>query len=150
MALGGRGGTQIRSSIKAYRATSAQTINASTFTKIQCNGEAYDVLEEYDPITNYRYTAKRACRGLIIAAIYYNGYQTDRRFDVRVKLNNATYPISLECYFSTGAAQGRIAVGTVELAIDDYLELYTYHNCDVSKDVYYGEGMTYLIVHQIG
>ena len=42
--------------VKAYRASSAQTINTGAYRKIQFNAEEVDLLNEFDSTTNYRFT----------------------------------------------------------------------------------------------
>lgn len=42
--------------VKAYRASSAQTLGGSSWTKIQFNAETIDALGEFDSTTNYRFT----------------------------------------------------------------------------------------------
>ena len=44
----------------AYRATTAQSINAATNTKIQYNTEDFDTDSCYDNTTNYRFTPNKA------------------------------------------------------------------------------------------
>ena len=43
------------SAFSAVRITSTQSISSGTWTKIQCNGETFDVNNEYDNTTNYRF-----------------------------------------------------------------------------------------------
>lgn len=46
-----------------------QSIPRTTWTKIQFNSETYDEQGEYDPITNYRFTAKKAGYYAITAVV---------------------------------------------------------------------------------
>lgn len=57
-------------SFQARRITSAQSISASTWTKVQYNGESFDSDSCYDHTTNYRFTPNVAGKYYIYASVY--------------------------------------------------------------------------------
>lgn len=138
---------------RAYLATGVQSIEATTFTKILLNAEDYDAQNEFvpytdNPTTQARFTAGKAGLYLIIGTIYYNTGQLTKRWDVIIR-KNGTAIQSLEYYFSSATAMVGQAVTIASLDASGYIELWTYHNCDVAKDVYYGTAQTNLIIQRI-
>ncbi len=74
--------------VRAYRATTDQTITASTWTKVALNAEAFDTADCFDSTTNYRWTPNvagyyqlsfsvnfSAASGMVgsLSAVYKNG-----------------------------------------------------------------------------
>lgn len=55
--------------ISVYRATSNQTVAAASSDKVQFNTELFDVKNEYDSATNFRYTATKAGKYLVSASL---------------------------------------------------------------------------------
>lgn len=110
----------------AYRASSNQSITASTYVKVQLNAEAFDTAAAFDSTTNYRFTApvagiyrfEFAVSGsgtsptLIFAALYKNGS--------KIGVGNESAAVSA---FSEGVSTGSCLL---QLAASDYIELYCY------------------------
>lgn len=112
------------SSFRAYQST-AQSLAATTFTKIAYQTEVFDNLGEYDN-TTYRFTAKDVgiysisgsvgwAAGVdgnrLIVSIYLNGTETKRLFD-----------------FMMGGANNAVTSGStiLKLAAGDYVEIFGY------------------------
>ena len=109
----------------AYQ-SSAQTIGTNTFTKVQYQTEEYDTNNNYDNVTNYRFTPTVAgyyqVNGLIgmssatvggVLMVYKNGSRykdgngtssgsTALGVSAQVYLNGSTDYIELYCYISVG------------------------------------------------
>ena len=111
---------------------SAQTINTSVFTKMQCNTEEFDTASCYDPSTNYRFTPNVAgyyqVNGNVSytaqvtapqLAIYKNGSQAKignnpatgnwSCVSALIYLNGTTDYIELYCAHVTGTTQTLLA-----------------------------------------
>lgn len=105
----------------AYQ-SSAQTISAVTFTKIQLQTEEFDTNNCFDSTTNYRFTPNVAGYYQINGSIYYNGAATCQIYIYKngtlfkrgsqVNTTNVESVVSALVYFN----------GTT-----DYVELYGYH-----------------------
>jgi hypothetical protein len=98
---------------QAYRATSNQSISASTWTKVALNAEDYDVDNLFDSTTDFRYTPNKAGKYVFGYASNTNG--TTVTFAV---YKNGT----LNKYFPMGA-------GSVTLTMNgttDYAEFYVF------------------------
>jgi hypothetical protein len=126
-----------------------QSVPTGAFTKILLNAENYDEQGEFDNVTNYRFTAKKAgyyqvnaCAVLnlsvdtarLIAFIYKNGAMVARA-DSQMSVANT--------YVSANVSD------VIYLAADDYLELYVWHNCGSNRDIYGGSAYTFLSIHKL-
>ena len=67
--VSGAGGENVPA-FQARRITSSQSISASTWTKVQYNGEIFDTDSCYDHTTNYRFTPNVAGKYYIYASVY--------------------------------------------------------------------------------
>lgn len=123
----------------AYRATSNQTLNTATFTKVQLNTEEFDTANCFDNTTNYRFTPTVAgyyqiigSVGLngtntrILCAIYKNGSEYFRGIDASVNLSQVT--VSGLVYFNGST---------------DYVELYVYATFAGTSDIVSGQKYVY-------
>ena len=115
---------------RAYRTTSAQSIGAATYTKIQLNAESFDTDSCFDSTTNYRFTPTKA------------GYY---QCQAAISLGSASGIQFLNIY-KNGAENSRFgptASGGLALIVSDliycngttdYLELYIYSGTSASID----------------
>jgi hypothetical protein len=111
----------------ATRTGSAQTVSASTWTKIQLNGEDFDTASAFDSTTNYRFQPAVAGyylitgaletdgRTTVISSLYRNGLEYQRgsrtdaanvsinsNFSVVIFLNGSTDYVELYGFVSSG------------------------------------------------
>ncbi len=134
-----------QSAALGYRATSDQTITKNTWTKVQLNAESYDIQGEFDPTTNYRFTAKKAGLYLVIGKIYYGSFEGGKTAYIKVKKSGADLLMNILQAYIGSYVHWQVS-GVASLAANDYLELFTYHNCTVNKDLCIGEASTFLSV----
>jgi len=123
------------------------SVSASTWTKLPFDAEEEDVQGEYDPSTNYRFTATKAGKYLAIFTIEYYPNATPAVVTVRWNKNGAGYSPYYHIRTSAQAAiYVRITV-IVEMSAGDYLEPY----CYVSQDgtIYHGTSASGLFIAKI-
>lgn len=111
-----------------------QSINTSTWTKILANSEAYDIQNEYDNATNYRFTATKA--GLYLAIGLVTIYQLADGAGVFAAIyKNGGEVVEGRVWVSkvNESATGQI-ITALSLAAADYLELYIYHTHGSARD----------------
>ena len=136
-------------SAKAYRNTSVQAIANVTTTKVQLNGESWDVASEFDSATNYRYTAATTGTYIVTFSVYIQG-QSSGSYNQGYVYKNGTTFVSNVVSVPGGAQDVAMSgAGMVQLTAGDYLELYAYQNSGSSKNIYNGEGYTYLTVQRV-
>jgi hypothetical protein len=128
----------------AFRATSTQSVNTVTFTKVQFNGESFDTANCFDSSTNYRFTPNVAGYYQINASLTTN-YATLKRFLFQFYKNGAAYSVPVD--LDKGAAEAssfNSASGNTLVYMNgstDYLEVYVYLNGTTSGSslgVYFG------------
>lgn len=140
--VGGSVSAPGNSSFRANQST-AQSITAITWTKVQFQTLVWDTQNEFDPTTNYRFTAKQAgiysfqtgvtflstaSAQSVTAALYVNGLQ-------HTELIIGCSPGS--GYWTTGGGSA-----LVKLNAGDYVEVYTYFSSSLSTTIG-GAGLTY-------
>lgn len=114
-------------------ASANQSLPNATSTKVTLDTELYDTNSNYDPTTNYRYTApvsgfysfRGSCGvsninpGVVVAYLYKNG--------AAVKTGNLSYGTG-------GNDVGSVVVGDIQLVSGDYIELYAYQSSGGAKN----------------
>ena len=134
VAQGGTGIATAQPSVSASRG-SIQSITQATFTKIQLNGEQFDVGGYFDSTTNYRWTPLVAGKYLVCAGATYNGLDDQARNLIAVYKNGSSYLSAITK--SSGVDDN---TSTISCVLDmngstDYLELYTYHSSAAAKNL---------------
>ena len=114
-----------QSAARAYKHASDQSIANITVTKVVLEAENYDIQNEFDPATNYRFTAKTAGLYLILAQLDYEPVAPGALYQCRIHKNNVYYQTG-NCY-AVGTVVGTpMTAAIVQLAVNDYIEIYTY------------------------
>ena len=110
------------------RITSDQTIPNSTWTKLQLGTEFFDIQNEFDNVTNYRFTATNAGKYLLTIEVDLEDLADGTTLGCIIKKNGAYY--SAFTSFATGAARTCSFAGAdvIHLAASDYVEAFVYHN----------------------
>jgi len=107
--------------------TTNQSIPKQTWTKIQLDTKIYDIQDEFDFITNFRFTAKNAGIYMVIGQLNVNA--TDGEvYGMGLSKNGGINDIEND--LAPGATIGIAWQGSgfFQLAVDDYIELYVWHN----------------------
>lgn len=110
----------------AVSRTSTQSINGSTYTKLQLNVETSDVDNAFDNVTNYRHTPTKAGKWLYISCVSVSGILTTEYLINAIYKNGADVGETIGIGFSNMWVQQTAMLdmnGTT-----DYVELYLYHN----------------------
>lgn len=137
-----------QSRTRAYLGT-FQTVPPSTFTKVELDTESYDNQNEFDPTTNHRFTATKAgcyqVNGAIhfvtnigegkrlLVAIYVNGTEVSRCDVESVSLTYISAAVS-DC---------------INLSVNDYVELYVYHDKGSDATLLNFASRTFLSIHKL-
>lgn len=103
---------------------SIQDIPASATTKIQLNSENYDVLNEFDAVTNYRFTPSVAGGYLIVANVRVDYLANAGVLNVYIVKNGSIFA-AREGMALSATVSGHGSLSTmVELGTSDYVELF--------------------------
>ncbi|GAH09300.1 unnamed protein product, partial [marine sediment metagenome] len=79
-----------QSRARAYQ-TSQQSIPASASTKVELNIEDYDEQAEFDHVTNFRFTAKKAGYYLVCGNVVLDGLADGKKYVIGAKKNGTDY-----------------------------------------------------------
>ena len=136
------------SAVRAYRTTSNQMIATGTSTKLQLNIVSYDIGEEFDITTNYRFTAKKAGYYLIVVNVTWGNSVDQKNHYVGIRKNGATaLNHKLVSSGTTWFVQSYSDI--LLLNPNDYIEVYVEQDTGGNADVNAGESATILAIHQI-
>lgn len=126
--------TTILSAARAYLSAS-QTINSGIWTSINLNVVDFDYNTEFDT-TTHKFTAKQAGLYSVVGFMHFKNTQVvaDKICGVMVKKNNVSIGETL--VHTASADYAASSFGTlVELDVDDYIDLWVYHNFGAAKQV---------------
>jgi hypothetical protein len=131
---------------RAFRNTSQQSFSASTWTKIQFNGETFDTANCFDSTTNYRFTPTTAGYYQINLAATWSGANATTVKALAIYKNGATYA---KCFDSSGSGTpgaGAAANGGDLVYFNgstDYVEGYIYDSDGAARNVVNGSADSY-------
>ena len=133
-----------QSAARVYRNTSAQSISATTITKVEFNAESYDVKSEFDSATNFRFTAGKTGKYLVTSTLTLSANFAPAQ--IYIYVNGAEVA---EFTFQYGAsADGAITISDViSLTATDYVEIHV--QTDASNTVVNGENLSWLAIHKV-
>ena len=132
---------------RAY-ASSAQDISDITLTKIQLDAETFDIDGEFDPVTNYRFTTKKAGYYSIFGSLQING-GTNKQYKLFIYKNGASCAETLVLSNLDGYWHTLTISNVVYLAVGDYIELYCWHDYGAVRSIITGETTTFLLVYKL-
>lgn len=121
----------------AIQPTVNQTILDITYIKIVLDNEIYDEQGEYDSLKNYRFTATKAGKYMVIGTITFNSGIAGKEFDMIINKNGVN-TVTKKCKWINSAIQSEQVTAIIDLDVNDYLELWTYQNSGVSRDIVCG------------
>lgn len=137
-----------QSAARGYRSSAVQTIVSDQYVKIALDGEDYDVQDEFDPTTNYRFTVTEDGFYCMAANLVYSPCTADKRYASLIYVNGSVVTFSNSHAAGTGPLSCP-ASDILELAANDYVELYTRHSAGVNRNVSNLSKYTYLALHKI-
>ena len=124
-----------QSRARAYRST-AQTIATATWTKVQLNSESYDVLSEFDNVTNYRWTANANGYYQINASLAINMTTAGRQISIDIR-KNGTGGLYFQDWVNSVNSVPFLGTSTnLYLLAGDYLEMWVYQGDVGNQDIY--------------
>ena len=100
-----------------------QTIANSTVTKVQCDTENYDVQNEYDNVTNYRWTCTKDGKYLISANMAWYNNQSAFRVQNEIYKNGATVYHGEKNTGTANYYDTNRLVKVLNLVAGDYIEI---------------------------
>lgn len=132
----------------AFRAglSVAQSIPASTITKVQFNSEAFDIRSEYDNTTNFRWICQIPGIYNVKAQVRFNAMATGVAVQIYLRKNNADFANIQQS--ASGLDQTVFADSNVQCAIGDYVEVFFRHNDSVARDLTGVATLTYFTITQ--
>lgn len=137
-----------QSSSRGYRATSNQTIATSTLTKVELNGESYDVQNEFDSTTNYRFTASDAGKYAVAGIVGTGSIPDGTRLIIHIRKNGGSIASNQVVVGGTDYA-GIGVLDIANLAANDYLEMFIWQNSGSDQDVRYDSCWTFMAVSKV-
>lgn len=126
----------------------AQAIPHATFTKVVLDGEDYDNQNEFDIAVNSRFTAKEAGYYMITGFPRYANPTADKYCFVYIYKNAAQ--VSGGGFHSSWTGDLTAPdTDVLYLAANDFIELWTYHNCGGNESLRNGSDRTFFAVHKL-
>lgn len=132
---GGGGGGGIAYRFRATRGT--QSIPNATWTKVEFNSEDYDPYGDYDHVTNYRYTAPVDGRYVIAALATISLSTASARTILAIYVNGARISRGNQIIAEGSGSEdyGVVAADVLDLAANDYIEIFIYHDNGASRNL---------------
>jgi hypothetical protein len=120
--------------LQVRRSGSDQSISTTSNVKAQLNSIILDVYNEYDPTTNYRFTAKRAGNYLVQASLDLDASVTGSHV-IRIFKNGTEQIYCANVSYTESYLVNRTEC-IVPLAIGDYIEIFSQALSDSSYAIY--------------
>jgi len=136
-----------QSAVSVYLGTN-QAISSGSTAKVEFDTEDYDTLGEYDPTTNYRFTAINAGKYMITTQVSFQVTAADDRLMVEIDKNGSEIA---EAYAVAAAATENhsICISKIaSLSAGDYIEVKARNN-DNNDTIDAGTSETYLTIQRI-
>lgn len=135
-----------KSYCSAYLST-IEEIDEDVYTKIRLDRELFDNDNEFDHITNYRFTAKATGYYLVTANMGFVTEESSRTFLAIYKNGSAVAVTVLTGYDTFGLYYGISKL--IYLEKDDYIELYAQMKDVDPAEIINGADVTYMTIHRI-
>lgn len=141
------GGLGQFSSIFVYRSTN-QAITSGSPQKCQLDGESWDILNEYDNATNYRFTTTIAGKYLIGFTAGLSTMADGNTVYAYIYKNNAQAQTT---NVKPGSADSIVVEVVVELslAVNDYIEFWVEHNYGSNRNLIGAIEYTYAFIQRL-
>jgi hypothetical protein len=130
------------SSFRAIR-SGTQAITTGVTTKVQFDSETYDLGSNYDPTTNYRFTAPVDGLYQFSCSVYMAALADQARHVVIIQKNGADLIESNETMSGNHEPMTMAHTGPVRLDADDYIECHVLHTHGADRNVLTGAAYTW-------
>lgn len=107
--------------------SATQALTANTWTRVQFNTEAYDILSEYNN-TTYRFTALTAGRYFLTARVGWSAGTATATANLVVYKNGTIFEKLAGDYTTVASGDNSGGSTLLNLAANDYIEIYAYCN----------------------
>lgn len=135
--------------VSLYR-SSAQSVNATTWTTIQLDTELYDKLNEFDNVTNYTFTPGVTGYYHICGRVTISLSATTKEAYARIYKNGTTeIMVDYGVRQTTNSSCSLMLIKTVYLLSTDSIVVQVYHNDTGARNVTGTEIETYLTVDRV-
>jgi len=131
-----------KSRVRVYR-SSVQSIPDATDTKVQFNAENWDDNNEFDSTTNYRFTAQKSGYYLIQSIIGIADPSSGKTIVTYIRKNGATIAQRNITTSAVGMQFCPIS-DIVYLNVNDYIEIWIYHNYGTAQNTTSSSPVAYL------
>jgi len=136
------------SGAKGYKSATNQTISHATNTKVVLDEEEFDVLNEFDKTTNYRFTVTVAGYYLFIGSCNYYPSVDEKIYKCMVYKNNAEQQCGQVVSSGTEGTDPQ-TLGICYLEASDYLELFTAQTSGANATLWKNQAATFLTVKRL-
>lgn len=137
---GGYVSMALQSSVRAFRNTSTQAFTGSSI-KVQFNGETYDTQSEFDSVTNFRFTATKDGKYLVMSSLFFSANSGGPT--VSIKVNGSTVSSFVWAYST--ANSNYMVWDILSLSATDYVEIF----CQATATLDNGSSKSYLCIHKV-
>lgn len=122
-------------SFYAYRGTSVQVIANNTEEKVQLNTEVFDTNNNFDPVTNYRYTPTRPGYYSFTGGVSFSTPVDNTAYRVSI-YKNGTQLTTDDGAFRGTVPQSVQTTGVTNMnGSSDYIELFCYQNTGSAQSI---------------
>lgn len=135
-----------QSGCSGYR-SAAQSIATNIWTKVQHNGVLFDNQNEFDNVTNYRFTFTKPGNYLVMHCVHY-GAPVVEKFIVSGIYKNGVHQFHTAAHTSNPLECDVLLAFIGPYAANDYIEGWTYHEFGVARDI--NPPGTLLIILKVG
>jgi len=118
--------------------TENQVIATSTETKVKFDNECFDENSEFDPVTLYRFTAKREGYYYVRCEVHWVNTVNSKTYELRFKKNGTVIDHSPVVARGTGELTNSLGK-LIPLDVNDYVEAFVYHDVGVDASLLYGD-----------
>lgn len=125
-----------------------QSINTATDTRVNFNQAAFDNNSEFDIVTNHRYVAKDEGVYHFDAQIKILNLNVGTLVTIYIRKNGS--PLKKEIKYHVGGNDEYADVdGDIDLAVDDYLEVWARHTNGDTQNIEHNSYDTYFDIHRV-
>lgn len=140
----------VQSGCSAY-VSSAQSISNNTTTVVEFDTELWDIQNEFDNSTNYRFTADEDGKYLVATSVKILSLGAGKTYILRVYKNGSVYKQGARLLSSSSSTAdiGLCMSCVVDMATNDYIDVRIYHNHGSALDLEGWYGSNWLNVQKV-
>jgi hypothetical protein len=137
-----------RTCLKAYRNINIQAIPPATYTKLALNAKDFDLLSEFDQVTNYRFTALTAGYYFVSASVRWETSPAGVLFYTSF-VKTGAYVAWRSLKAVGGSTFSTHCSCLLQMAPGNYIEAWVQHSHTSALNVKEGNLFTWLSIHKI-